>query len=272
MKFISLASSSKGNSALISYKNTNILIDCGLSKKIMESLLNEYGLSLINIDRIFVTHEHTDHILGIPYILNEHNIVVSSQHATLRKVLNYCEQKCSATSKFNFKELTPLNSYDENGYEEVGDIKVYPIKGIHDVPSMFYKFEASGTKFAIITDIGMYTDYIVDALKDCDYIMLECNYDLDMLMNNSYPYFLKNRIRGKGGHLSNIECAEVIMKIAGKPKAVYLSHISDESNSEEYALKFVKKYLKDHYTGNEKLPKIYIANRLTPTTIIDNED
>lgn len=93
MKFISLASSSKGNAALISYKNTNILVDCGISKKRIVETLGRYGLTLDDINYILITHEHTDHIAGLPAILKEHDVKVISQRETLSYILKYCEKK-----------------------------------------------------------------------------------------------------------------------------------------------------------------------------------
>lgn len=270
MKFVSFASSSRGNCAFISYKNTNILVDCGISKKRIIENLSKYGKTLDDIDCILITHEHEDHISGLPMVLKNTNIKVLSQKATLMKISEYCESKGTVVNLDNFKILRSLNSGDEDNYIEIKDIKMYPIKGFHDVPSLFYKFILDDLKLAILTDMGKYTEYIIRSIADVNYLMLECNYDEEMLMQSEkYKPFLKNRIRGEGGHLSNVDCANIIMQIASDTlKKVYLSHISDETNNEEYALEFVSKYLKENYNGVNKLPEIDISRRLEETIII----
>ena len=105
--------------------------------------------------------------------------------------------------------------------------------------------------------------------------MLECNYDSNLLLDNSYPPNLKDRIMGEGGHLSNVDCSNIIINISNANlKEVYLSHISDDSNSEEYAYDFVTKYLYDNYDNNRvtKLPTIKVAKRLEITEILNTED
>lgn len=271
MKFISFASSSHGNSAFISYKNTNILVDCGISRKRIVDSLAKYDKKLSDIDCIFVTHEHGDHIGGLPQVIkNNPEIKIISQKQTLEKILSACEKSNITPSRENFKIIHSINSLDENNYLVVKDIKVCPIKTSHDVPSVCYKFVLGDTKIAILTDIGVYTDYTLRSIKDVNYLMLECNYDTEMLMDNTnYNVQLKNRILGDGGHLSNVNCAEIIMNIANKSlKKVFLSHISDETNSEEYALEFVNKYLKENYKKNCMLPEINISKRLEHTIIL----
>ena len=273
MKFISFASSSKGNCKFMSHKDTNILIDCGISRKRIVENLRLLNKTLDDIDCIFITHSHTDHILGLPMILKDSNVKVASQRKTLESIVSYCETKGTNIKTSNFKVLQPMNFEDTFSYININDIKVIPLKGSHDVPSLYYKIILGDKKVAILTDMGAYTNYTINSLLDVDYLMLECNYDEQMLTDNvNYSLELKNRIRSNNGHLSNVACSEMIMKLAsGKIKEVYLSHISDENNSEEYALEFVKKYLKDNYKDEYKLPKINIAKRVEKTIIYDDD-
>lgn len=270
MIFASLASSSKGNCQFISYKNTNILVDCGISKKRIVENLREFNKTLDDIDAIFITHEHTDHISGLYQVLKGNNINVFSQRKTLEGIMRSFESKKEFLDLDRLRIIKPLNTFDEKNFLAFKDIKVWPVKGAHDVPSVFYKFGVGDTIIAILTDMGVYNDYTIRSLMDVNYLMLECNYDKDMIMECAYSAYLKARIMGDGGHLSNVDTCEIIMKIANKGlKEVYLSHISDESNNEEYALKFVTKFLEKNYKGVEKLPKIDIARRLTKTVILN---
>ncbi|MBP3200831.1 MAG: MBL fold metallo-hydrolase [Lachnospiraceae bacterium] len=273
MRFISFASSSKGNCALISHKNTNVLVDCGISRKRIVDSLNRYNLGLEDIDCIFITHSHTDHILGLQNILKDYDIKIVSQRDTLINIANSLEKNNIKVNLNNFKIVSPINILNDNSYLSVGDIKFYPIKGCHDVPSLYYKFVLGDTVIAILTDMGKYTEYNLRTLEDVNYLMLECNYDSDMLLENSYPAILKDRIMGEGGHLSNVDCSNIILNIAGSNlKEVYLSHISADSNSEEYAYEFVTKYIKDNYKTNSnlQLPNIKVAKRQEITEIINN--
>ena len=275
MKFISFASSSKGNCALISYKNTNILVDCGISKKRIVENLNKYNLTLNDINCIFITHSHTDHILGLQGILKDNDIKIVSQRETLMEIAKFLENKGIKVNYDNFKIINPINILNDSSFIRVGDIKVFPLKGCHDVPCLYYKFSLGDVNLAILTDMGKYNDYNLMTLSDINYLMLECNYDTEMLMNNSYPLKLKDRIIGDGGHLSNINCSEIIMKIANESlKEVYLSHISEDSNSEEYAYEFVTKYIGNNFKNknNVNLPTIKVAKRLEATEIINSID
>ena len=272
MRFVSFASSSKGNCTLISYKNTNILVDCGITKKKLVEGLENYGLTLSDIRCIFITHEHSDHISGLPTILSKNDITIVSQRDTLIKVSELCEDKGIKVNAKNFRIINSVNILNENSYFNIGDIKVYPLKGCHDVPALYYKFVLGDTVVAILTDMGAINDYNIRTLQDVNYLMLECNYDENLLFNCGYPPYLINRIIGKGGHLSNVDCANIIMNIANDGlKEVYLSHISNDSNSEEYAYEFVKHYLDDNYKSDKKLPVIRIAKRLDITEIINSE-
>ena len=271
MRFISLASSSKGNAALISYKNTNILVDCGISKKRIVEILGNYGLTLNDIDYILITHEHSDHIAGLPAILKDHDIKIISQRATLSYILKYCEDKNVKVNVDSLKIISPVNILNDNSMFELGDIKFYPLKGHHDVASLYYKFVLGDTVIAILTDMGEYNEYTVRTLEDVDYLMLESNYDEELLIGNSYPAWLKKRIMGEEGHLSNRDCANLIMKLAGKNvKEIYLSHISEDSNSEENAISFVSQYINDNKDENANIPTIKVAKRLEVTEIIND--
>lgn len=274
MKFISFASSSKGNCALISYKNTNILVDCGISKKRIVESLDKYNLTLNDINCILITHAHSDHISGLQNILKDYDIKIISQRDTLTYIANTLENKNIKVNLDNFKIVNPVNILNNDSGIRINDIIFYPLKGCHDVPSLYYKFVLDDIVLAILTDMGKYNEYNLMSLSDVNYLMLECNYDSQLLLDNSYPAILKDRIMGSGGHLSNIDCSNIIMNIANDNlKEVYLSHISDDSNSEEYAYEFVTNYIKDNYKNinNSSIPKIKVAKRLEITEIINSD-
>ena len=268
MRFVSFASSSSGNSALISYKNTNILVDCGISRKRIVENLAKYDLTLDDIDCIFVTHSHSDHIQGLPMVLKYNSIKVAGLRETLIDVYESLEKNNIKINYDNFKIIKPMNLLNNEHYITLKDIKICPLKGCHDKPSLYYKFVLGDIKIAILTDMGRYNEMVLRNLNDVDYMMLECNYDYDMLMNSNRTAELKARITGIGGHLSNKDCSEILEDLFEKKlKKVFLSHISDEANSEEYALEYVTNYFIEK--GKDKfIDNINIARRLELTEII----
>lgn len=272
MRFVSFASSSSGNSALISYKNTNILVDCGISRKRIIENLAVYNLTLDDIDCIFVTHSHSDHVQGLPMVLKYNNIKVAGLRETLIDVYETLEKSNIKINYDNFKIIRPMNLINDEHYITLKDIKICPLKGCHDKPSLYYKFILGDMKIAILTDMGRYNEMVLRNLNDVDHMMLECNYDYEMLMNSNRPPELKARITGIGGHLSNKDCSEILDNLFNeKLKTVYLAHISDEANSEEYALKYVTNFFLEK-GKNECVGKIRIAKRLERTEIIVCDD
>ena len=270
MKFVSFASSSKGNCALISYKNTNLLIDCGISRKRIISNLEEYNLTLNDIDCILVTHSHFDHISGLPMLLKYNDIPVMGLRETLLTISSIMDKNNVSVNLNNFKIARPVNILNSDSYITVKDIIVYPLKGCHDVPSLYYKFKLGDEIVAILTDMGKYNENVIRNLDDVSYLMLECNYDNELLMASNRTEELKARIAGEFGHLSNVDCCKIIEQLTNKKlKHVYLSHISDDTNSEKYAYEFVTNYFKNSVKKQE-MPLIHIAKRLEMTEIIND--
>ena len=272
MRFVSFASSSEGNAALVSYKNTNIIIDCGISRKRLIESLTSYNIGIDDVNCILVTHSHSDHISGLTTILKNHDIKVLGLKETLSYIVSQLEKNGIRPKLENFKIVRPVNPLNDDSYIEIGDIKVYPLKGCHDVPSLYYKFVLGDTRLAILTDMGNYNESVIRNLSDVDYLMLECNYDTGLLIDSNRSDALKSRIAGPGGHLSNIQCCEILSKlIGGQLKKVYLSHISDETNSESYAYEYVTKHFKD--SGVKDIDNlVYVAKRLEITEILSRED
>lgn len=257
MKFINFASGSKGNCTLISNNNTHILIDCGIGVKKLKECLAKYDLNILDIKAIFLTHSHGDHVAGLSSVLNHHKIKVYGLTETLQSVIDMLEKKLGFIDTDIFYPIYVKNHQNDSDLINIdNDIKLLPCQSYHDVECVFYKIFISDLKLAILTDCGIYDDYIVRVLSDVNYMMLECNYDEDNLMAyENYPYYLKMRIKGKNGHLSKNDCASLIKDIySPNIKKICLSHISEhtmkrEDDNSEYqivALDFVKNYLINH--------------------------
>ena len=271
MKFISLSSSSEGNCIFVSYLNTNILIDLGISFKNLVENLDKIGFSVEDIDFVLITHEHSDHTKGLPMFYKYSKAILISQKQTLLAIKNQFDKLNKIFPIDLCRIIYPMN---ENNGEiiKLKDIKVIPCISSHDVPCVFYKFILGEIKIAIVTDMGTYDDYTIRNLKDVNYMMLECNYDKERLIScSTYTYDLKKRIMSDKGHLSNTQCAELILKLLNENlKIIALSHISKNTNDEEYAYNYTIDYIKKNYDENKYLPKIFSTHRKDVTEIYND--
>lgn len=222
----SLYSGSKGNSVLIETKNAKILIDAGKSARALCTALNGIGRSIDEIDAIFITHEHSDHINALEVLLKKHPIPVHAVDISAKKMI----QKGLSLHKELIVCHTPLFSV------EIKDMCISSFPTPHDSDfSVGYRIEITsenGSDFiGYATDIGYVTDEIKKGLSGCESIVVESNHDEEMLMNGPYPYDLKLRIRSNRGHLSNNSCAELVSELCmGGTKNILLAHLSEENN------------------------------------------
>ena len=218
----SLYSGSKGNSVLIESEKAKILIDAGKSARALCIALDTVGVSIDEIDAIFITHEHRDHISALEILLKYHKIPVHIVSASARKLLLkglsvYEDIICTHTPIFSL---------------EIGDMRVTSFPTPHDSEfSVGYTIEIGDKRIGYATDIGYITNEIRSALSGCESIVLECNHDEEMLMNGPYPYDLKLRIRSNRGHLSNSDCADFASELCFVgTKNILLAHLSEENN------------------------------------------
>lgn len=222
----SLYSGSKGNCVLIESKNAKILIDAGKSARSLCSALFSIGVGIDQIDAIFITHEHTDHISALEVLLKKHRIPVHIVESSAKKMLSRTAFTCEDSLCFH----PPVFTVD------VGDIRVTSFETPHDSAfSVGYRIEVGAdddkSTIGYATDIGYITDTIKGALLGCESVVIECNHDEKMLMEGPYPYDLKLRIRSNRGHLSNRACAEFAGELASVgTKNILLAHLSEENN------------------------------------------
>ena len=274
MKFISLSSSSEGNCIFVSYLNTNILIDLGISFKNLVDNLSKIGHTIDDIDFVLITHEHSDHTKGLPMFYKYSKAILISQKHTLLSIKNQFDKTDKVFPIDLCRVIYPLNGMNESSGEIINlkDIKVIPFFCSHDVPCVFYKFILGNKKIAIVTDLGTYDEYTIRNLLDVNYMMLECNYDTEKLIScSNYTYDLKKRIMSDKGHLSNTQCAELIIKLLNDNlKIVALSHISKNSNDEEFAYNYTINFIKNNYKDNKTLPKIFSTHRKEITEIFND--
>lgn len=258
-KFCSLYSGSTGNSSLIQTNNTKILIDAGESaKKISEALLS-IDVNPENIDAILITHEHSDHVKGLGTFSKKYNIPVFANYETWNAMPNQKE-------KINEENI---NIFDFKKFN-VGDIEIVPFSIPHDAANPCgFNIYNNNNKISIATDIGHMNNEIIHNLQNSSFIMLEANYDPEVLKCSSYPYLLKQRILGPNGHLSNASAGETISKLSCCGlKNVMLGHLSKENNFPELAYKTVVEQLMENNIDENTL-HLSIAKRDCISPIID---
>lgn len=259
LNFCSLYSGSTGNSLFVKSENTNLLIDAGESAKKIEKALQTLDIPIEDLDGILITHEHSDHVKGLGTLSKKYNIPVYANKETWSAM---------ATQRDKIKEQNQKNFVVEENFE-IGDIKIKPFSIPHDAinPCGFNLFHEK-SKISIATDLGHMTKEIFENLEASSFVMLESNYDPEILKCCSYPYLLKTRILGPKGHLSNILAGKTITRLIDSGlKSVMLGHLSKENNFPELAYETVIEQLKQANYSESSID-LEVASRLTPSEMI----
>lgn len=233
MRFASIASGSEGNCTYIGTERAHILIDAGISCKRIEEGLHKLEISMKDLDAIFVTHEHGDHIKGLPMLTRKYEIPIYATEGTLNGILAADKKSCIS------KDLCYAISADEQ--YAVKDLQLQPFRNYHDAAEpVAYRINQGDKSVAVVTDLGTYDDYTVSHLNDLDAILLEANHDIRMLECGPYPYRLKRRILGNFGHLSNENSGRLLNELLhDRFKYVLLGHLSKQNNYEALAFETV---------------------------------
>ena len=233
MRFCSIASGSSGNCIYVGSECAHVLVDIGISGKKMEQGLNSLDLTGRDIDGILITHEHSDHIKGLGVIARKYGIPIYAPGGTVDAML-----RCGSLGKIPegiFREIREDQAF------EIKDLRINPFTIPHDAAQpVGYRLECGESSVGIATDLGKYNDYIIENLQNLDAILLEANHDIRMLQVGKYPYYLKQRILGDRGHLSNENAGRLLCRLLhDNMKAVFLGHLSRENNYEELAYETV---------------------------------
>ena len=259
LNFCSLYSGSSGNCSFVETNNTKILIDSGVSLKKVKEACESLDTSLYDIDAILVTHEHSDHIQSLGNLSNKYNIPVYATPQTYDAMPNQT-QKISDENRKNI---------NINEKFCIGDIEILPFSIPHDAANPCgYTLFADNKKISIATDIGHMNSNIVKNIDGSEFILLESNYDPEVLKCTKYPFKLKNRIAGPTGHLSNQDAGETISYLikSGLKKAV-LGHLSKESNFPALAYQTVVDELIASGANFNDF-NLTVANRNSPSKLI----
>ncbi|MDD4775000.1 MAG: MBL fold metallo-hydrolase [Syntrophomonas sp.] len=230
-----LASGSTGNSILVEMGDRRLLVDAGISCRRIERGLAAVGMQVGDLDGVLITHEHHDHIKGVPVLVRKHRVPIYARPATWQGMPD--------------GDKIPTECRREIGEKlEFGSLQVVPFPISHDAADpVGYKFYHQNLKWVVATDLGMINRPLAEALAYSDLAVLESNHDLEMLQTGPYPHFLKQRIRGQKGHLSNHEAGYLLARI---PKVrcmkVFLAHLSQQNNLPHLAERTVTDVLRSH--------------------------
>lgn len=226
-----LASGSRGNAVYVSGGSTSILIDAGLSGIEIERRLNSKGLYPEDLDAILVSHEHTDHIQGVGVLSRRFNLPI------------YMSSKTEKASVSQLGNVRVIKNFECGSPFMIKDLFIHPFSISHDAkdPSGF-TVNQNGTKIGIATDLGIATSMVKEHLKGCSLLILEANHDEDMLINGPYPWPIKQRIKGRAGHLSNEASKNLLKELQhDRLKYVILAHLSQTNNTPQKALSEVSR-------------------------------
>ncbi|RZL22995.1 MAG: MBL fold metallo-hydrolase [Pedobacter sp.] len=217
--FSSINSGSNGNCYYIGNETEAVLIDVGISCKELEKRMYRSGLDVRKVKAIFISHEHSDHIKGLSVFSKKYNLPV---YITRNTLIN-SKLALNSNNVFSFSHLETIT---------IGNLNVVAFSKHHDAADPFsFTIENNKTKVGVFTDIGAVCDRLITQFKSCHAAFLEANYDLEMLQNGSYPYFLKRRITSGKGHLSNTEALNLFTKHRPEYMShLLLSHLSKDNN------------------------------------------
>jgi len=244
----SLNSGSNGNCYYVGNTHEAVLVDIGISCKEVEKRMERLDLSLKKVKAIFISHEHGDHIKGVQTLSKKYKLPVYITKLTLQNSHLLLEPEL-------------VNVFKEYETIKVGNLSVVAFPKQHDASDPYsFIVEGNGIKIGVLTDIGSVCQHVIENFKQCHAAFLEANYDEDLLNNGYYPYYLKQRIHGDKGHLSNEQALALFVN--HKPQFmshVILSHLSKDNNCPIL--------VKDLFTKHAQQTQVIVASRLQETEI-----
>lgn len=252
LKLYPLKSSSKGNSTIISSDRTKILVDCGISCKLLGESLVQLNIDPSDLDAILITHEHSDHTKGVGVVSRKYNLPVYANAATWQAMSTQIGKINDINKQFF---VTGESFY-------INDIKIKSFCTSHDAAEpVGYALETSTSKVAIATDMGVVTDEVLSIITGSDVALIEANYDPKLLEIGTYPYELKKRIKSELGHLCNDDCGALAQLLAESgTKEIILGHLSEDNNFPQLALKTVENFLSDALCSKNP-PELSVVTR-----------
>lgn len=254
MKVCVLSSGSKGNSTLVITDKVKILIDLGTTTSYVEAALNNLNVDVKEISHILITHSHVDHIKGLKVFIKRYNPVI----LVTEDMKNVLEKELG-----NFRY-----EYYEDKKAIIGDLTVNVIKTSHDAEeSIGFVLTNNNSSMVYITDTGYINQKYFKILSNNNLYVLESNHDIKMLMDGPYPYYLKQRVRGDKGHLSNKQASDYLCKFIGdNTRKIVFAHISEHNNSYE---KVIETFNEELSKNDMNFDDVLIAKQNEATEVIE---
>lgn len=239
IRFLSLTSGSCGNCYFVGTENEGVLIDAGIGGRTIRKRLKEAGVDMSEVKAVFITHDHSDHICGVGSLAEIMCKPVYSSEKVLKNLNN--------NYRVNPKVMpASMHRIHIGETVKVAGLEIHSFCVPHDAhENNGYVVRAENETIVIATDVGYITEDVKKAMNEANYLVIESNYDEDMLNNGSYSYTLKQRIRGGNGHLSNEQCCEYLERCSTKKlRHVFLCHLSQNNNTVELAYNKAKQALR----------------------------
>ena len=256
MRALACQSGSNGNCVFVEAGETRLLVDAGLSGIQVVRRLVSRGIDAERMSAVLVTHDHSDHVRCAGIYARKWRVPVYITERTLLAARGWCD----------FGKLDDVRIFAAGDSFEVGEVRVDTVPTPHDgADGVAFAFEHGGRRLGVLTDLGHPFDALLGVLAGLDGAFLESNYDQAMLETGPYPYHLKRRIAGPGGHLSNLEAAQLLrdaVEAAGRLRWACLAHLSEENNTPTLALKTSRAVL------GEKLP-VFAASRYEASDVFE---
>ena len=228
VRFLPIASGSKGNCYYIETPHARVLLDCGIGIRRLTSTLREHGVELAQLDALLITHTHSDHISGVGALLAKHPLNVFI-HARQAPALDKDLRRQGLAE--GLEAAAGVHLFHGEGFP-FRDLDILPVPVSHDSePTVAFKAWCGGVRLGVLTDLGVFEPAHVALFGDCDALVLESNHCTEMLRNGPYPSFLKARIAGARGHLSNRQALEFTLGLSQLPTHLMLGHLSDNNNT-----------------------------------------
>lgn len=254
LSFCSLASGSSGNCYIVKSSEATVLIDVGISTKKIHNSIDELGIKRDEINGIFITHEHTDHIKGLK--------VITKKNPEWRV---YASRGTAESIRDKINDDSMLIPFQAGDTIFLNDMEIRSMRVSHDAADpVCYSISSGDSKVMIITDTGFVSGEAAEELRTADIIVIEANYEVNMLKMGNYPYSLKLRILGDQGHLSNETAGQTVadaMTADERFRHVYLAHLSKENNFPKLAEQTVKNILEEKNIYTDRHLKLEVLKR-----------
>ena len=244
MTLHTLASGSEGNCLLVASGTTRLLVDAGISLRRIKTALAQLGLTVDQLSGILLTHSHSDHVAALQTLVKHHTVPIYASYDTAQSL---CKRVAG---------LAPLlRTVERSTVFPVGDCRITVFPTSHDAPgSVDYRIDGNEGSIGVLTDTGYVTQRAAEALEGVELLVLESNHDPEWLRSGPYPYYLKQRILGEEGHLSNEDAAHFAAQMARcGTQQIVLAHLSRENNTPARALETVQRHMAAEDLGHVRI-------------------